>query len=163
MKGLKNKKGFTLIELLAVIVVLAIVTVIASSSILPYMANAGKDAFVSEANIAIDGASNAMSLISLGNVSTSNYTTGTDTDGNTTYCFTLQNLKDLSLWDKDDENYAGKVVVTVPKAGGYSYTYTVTMHNKDYYVAESGTIAADDVEDYKTHTDYQSTTAFVCS
>jgi len=161
MKGLKNKKGFTLIELLAVIVVLAIVTVIASSSILPYMANAGKDAFVSEANIAIDGASNAMSLISLGNVSTSNYKTGTDTDGNTTYCFTLQNLKDLSLWDKDDENYAGNVVVTVPKAGGYSYTYTVTMHNKDYYVTGSGTIASDDVADYDAEGTHK-TASFGC-
>lgn len=147
MKGLKNKKGFTLIELLAVIVVLAIVTVIASSSILPYMSNAGKDAFVSEANIAIDGASNAMSLISLGNVSTDNYKSTSNADGTTTYCFTLDNLKSLSLWDKDDSNYAGKVEVTVP-ASGYSYTYTVTMHNKDYYVNGSGTITNDALVDY---------------
>jgi hypothetical protein len=93
------------------------------------MANAGKDAFVTEANIAIDGASNAMSLISLGSVNSSNYKKGTDAAGNTTYCFTLDNLKNISLWDKDDTNYAGKVVVTVPKAGGYSYTYTVTCED----------------------------------
>ena len=105
-----------------------------------------KETFINEANIAIDGASNAMSLISLGSVSNSNYTTGTDASGNTTYCFTLQNLKDLSLWDKDDANYAGKVVVTVPASGGYSYE--LTMHNKDYYVTGSGTIASNAVVDY---------------
>ena len=160
MKGLKNKKGFTLIELLAVIVVLAIVTVIASSSILPYMANAGKDAFTTEANTAIDGASNAMSLISLGNAG-NNYTLKSNDDGSKTYCFTLDNLKALSLWDKDDSNYGGQVVVSVP-ASGYAYTYTVTMHNKDYYVTGSGTIANDTVVDYDsagTHKDIK----FDCS
>ena len=155
MKGLKNKEGFTLIELLAVIVVLAIVTVIASSSILPYMANAGRDAFVTEANTAIDGASSAMSLISLGSAG-NNYTSKDNADGTKTYCFTLDNLKALSLWDKDDANYAGKVVVTVP-ASGYAYTYEVTMHNKDYYVNGSGTIVADSVEDYGSQT------GFTCS
>ena len=155
MKNLKNKKGFTLIELLAVIVVLAIVTVIASSSILPYMSNAGRDAFASEANIAIDGASNAMNLIQLGSIASTNYKLTENADGTKTYCFTLQNLKDVSLWDKDDSTYAGKVVVTVPESG-YSYTYSVTMHNKDYYVTGTGTIANETVVKYdaeNTHKD----------
>ena len=160
MKGLKNKEGFTLIELLAVIVVLAIVTVIASSSILPYMANAGKDAFVSEANIAIDGASNAMSLISLGSVTKTGTSKTVDGVEGTEYCFTLDDLKSYSLWDKDDDNYDGKVVVFAPK-NNYSYTYTVTMHNKDYYVTGSGTIASDAVVDYDAEGDHK-TVSFGC-
>ena len=148
MKTFKDKKGFTLIELLAVIVVLAIVTVIATQSILPYMANAGRDAFVTEANLAIDGASDAMSLISIGSVTSDNYSKGTDASGNTTYCFTLADLNAIGAWSKDDSDYAGKVVVTVPTSGG-GYTYAVTMHSKDYYVAStSGTIKNEEAVEY---------------
>ena len=131
---MKNKKGFTLIELLAVIVVLAIVTVIATQSVLPFMSNAGRDAFASEANVAIDGASDAMSLISLGSISSSNYTIE---DGGK-YCFTIKNLKDLGLFQKDDANYQGTVTVTV---SGNTYTYATSMRNDKYYVSTtSGTI-----------------------
>jgi len=159
MKTFKDKKGFTLIELLAVIVVLAIVTVIATQSILPYMANAGRDAFVTEANLAIDGASDAMSLISIGSISSDNYekktvvddkgtTETTDDVTNTVYCFTLENLNTIGAWSKDDDDYAGRVVVTVP-ASGNGYTYAVTMHSADYFVeSTSGTIKNDEAVEY---------------
>ena len=138
METLKNNKGFTLIELLAVIVVLAIVTVIATQSVLPFMANAGRDAFASEANVAIDGASDAMSLISLGSISSSNYTREADVDGKEVYCFTIANLKDLGLFQKDDDSYEGTVTVTV---SGNSYTYATSMKNDKYFVnTTSGTI-----------------------
>lgn len=160
MKGLKNKKGFTLIELLAVIVVLAIVTVIASSSILPYMANAGRDAFVTEANTAIDGASSAMSLISLGSAG-NNYTSKDNADGTKTYCFTLDNLKALSLWDKEDDDYAGAVVVSVP-ASGYAYTYSIEIHSGDYYIdSDDAKIEDTEVKDYDK-TNAPSGIAFNC-
>ena len=136
MKTLRKNDGFTLIELLAVIVVLAIVTVIATQSILPFMANSGRDAFASEANIAIDSASDAMSLMAIGSISDSNYTKEADNK----YCFTLKNLKDIGLWQKDDSNYAGTITVTV---SGNSYTYATEMYNKDYYVeTTSGTTEA---------------------
>ena len=132
-----NNKGFTLIELLAVIVVLAIVTVIATQSVLPFMANAGRDAFASEANLAIDGAEKAMSLIQMGSIADTAYTKVSDT----VYCFTIANLKTLGLFQKDDTSYAGTVTVT---KSGNSYSYATEMHNDKYYVdTESGTIVTD--------------------
>ena len=128
---MKNKKGFTLIELLAVIVVLAIVTVIATQSILPFMSNAGRDAFASEGNIAIDGAEDAMSLIQMGSIADTAYTKVSDTE----YCFTIANLKTLGLFQKDDTSYGG--TVTVIKDGN-SYTYKTEMHNDKYYVKTTG-------------------------
>lgn len=140
---LKEREGFTLIELLAVIVVLAIVTVLATRSILPFMSNAARDAFASEANIAINGASDAMSLKAIGSIDNSDYTEVKDSNGNVTaYCFTLDDLKKLGLWSKDDSNYAGTVTVT---PNGNQYTYSVEMHNKDYYVqTTSGQIKSED-------------------
>lgn len=139
---MKNKKGFTLIELLAVIVVLAIVTVIATQSILPLMSNAGRDAFASEANMALQSAADAVSLVSLGSADSDHYTEIVDNSNNVTgYCFTLQNLKDLGFFDKDlgdasTPDYEGTVVVELGNTN--SYTYKVEMHNEDYYVKTSG-------------------------
>jgi len=141
MKDLKNKKGFTLIELLAVIVVLAIVTVIATQSILPFMANAGRDAFASEANIAIDGASDAMSLMAIGNTDVKAKAVQ---ESATTYCFTLQALKELTFFEKDLDDYEGTITVTV---NGNQYTYAASMHNAEYYVnTTSGTVKAEDYD-----------------
>lgn len=146
-----NNKGFTLIELLAVIVILAIVTVLASQSILPFMQNAGKNSFAIEANGAIDSASNAVSLLSIGSIDMPK-----DNDKNfkrdgDKYCFTLDWLVDKGLYDLDVKSleshtdgkgsYAGKVEVT---KSGNAYTYTIFMHNKEYYVTGSGTIDKDD-------------------
>lgn len=139
MKTFRDNKGFTLIELLAVIVVLAIVTVIATRSVLPYMKDAGRDTFVTEANMTIQGAADAMSLIQLGKAE-GKYVTKSGSNNTTLYCFTLKNLNDLGTWQKDDINYDGKVVVTVP-SNSSGYTYAVTMHNDEWYVtSESGTI-----------------------
>lgn len=144
MKTLKDKKGFTLIELLAVIVVLAIVTVLATRSVLPFLANAGRDAFAIEANEAMGGASDAMSLLTINAIS-SNYTI----ESTNTYCFTLADLKALGLWNKDDNSYAGTVTVT---ASGTAFSYAVEMYNDEYYVkTTSGQIDAED--DVKKVTD----------
>lgn len=134
MKTLKDRNGFTLIELLAVIVVLAIVTVIATQSILPLIANVGRDSFASEANIAIEGASDAMTLITIGSVDSSNYTYD---DTNKTYCFTLENLNNLGFFDKDLDNGGYEGTVTVQPSGS-NYTYSIEMHNDDYYVKTTG-------------------------
>jgi len=139
MNTLRNKKGFTLIELLAVIVVLAIVTVLATRSILPFMSNAARDAFAVEANEAITGAQDAMSLSSIdSSVNPTKITEGEVTK----YCFTLADLNALGLWQKDDDKYAGTVVVT---PNGNAYTYAVEMYNYDFYVkTTSGQIKAED-------------------
>ncbi len=159
MKTFRDNKGFTLIELLAVIVVLAIVTVIATRSVLPYMKDAGKDSFVVEANTLKGGATDAMSLMSLGKAG-SNYSTKAGEDGATLYCFTLDNLKALGQWDKQDDNYGGRVVVKVP-ANSNAYEYKVTLHSETYYVdSVTGTVKNTDVKDYKS---VPSTVVFDCT
>ena len=51
---------------------------------------------------------------------------------------TIDNLKDLGLFQKDDDSYEGTVTVTV---SGNSYTYATSMKNDKYYVnTTSGTI-----------------------
>ncbi|MBE6156489.1 MAG: type II secretion system protein [Firmicutes bacterium] len=146
MKVLNEKKGFTLIELLAVIVVLAIVMVLAATTVLPYMANARKQAFATEAETVKKAASQAVSLIGIGSVTDASKYTKT-TNG---YCFTVQNLKDLGLFEKDDANYAGVVEVT---KSGNNYTYLVKMKNSEFYVSQTtaGSInATSDVKDVTT-------------
>lgn len=146
MKTFKNKKGFTLIELLAVIVVLAIVTVLATSTILPYIADVRKQAIADEANEAIEAASRAMSLISIGSI------TNEDLEGDTTkykksddyYCFSLSKLVELGLWEKDEkelavgdpgkrDGYEGYVKVNISE-DSKAYTYEIKMRNTSLYV-----------------------------
>lgn len=150
MKNLKDNRGFTLIELLAVIVILAIVMVLASSSILPFMRNAGRDSFALEANGVIDAASNAISLITVGSISLDGkYGADTTapaakdfnkitTDTATKYCFSLDYLVDKGLFDLKKESLAtngGKYsgIVEAVKNGN-AYTYTVYIKNDEFMV-----------------------------
>jgi len=151
MKGIRNKKGFTLIELLAVIVVLAIVMVLATTTVLPYMANARKDSFALEVNTAKEAASQAVSLIMIGSVK-DKYTTIKNAQGETTgYCISIENLKALGLFDKDDSNYQG--VVNIEKNNGV-FTYKIQMKNADFFVKEmTGEVKSNHVGD-KTDADY---------
>ena len=160
MKNMEGKKGFTLIELLAVIVVLAIVAVLGASIILPALANARKEAFVSESNNFLEAASQGISLIQVGSITNAELTAvGNDykltTSGTTkTYCFTLPGLIKLGLFDKKTDSngivpdYNGKVLVSVTE-GSKMYTYTTTFSNKDFYVASKvGNITSGDVGEY---------------
>lgn len=150
MKKMKDNRGFTLIELLAVIVILAIVMVLASSSILPFMRNAGRDSFALEANGVIDSASNAISLITVGSISLDGkYGADTTapakkdfnkvtTDTATKYCFSLDYLVDKGLFDLKKESlatnggsYSG--IVEAVKNGN-AYTYTVYIKNDEFMV-----------------------------
>jgi len=177
MKGLENKKGFTLVELLAVIVVLAIVMVLATTTVLPYMTKSTNNAFAIEANGAIDAASQAMSLISIGSIPVTENDADfskevtTDAEGNVTgtkYCFSLKKLVDLGLLKKDvDEvnkggNYAGTVVVTETTTSK-AFSYAVEMHNKDLYVKNSsGTVDGEtDVLDYTEEVDLKTSCTVV--
>lgn len=56
----KNKKGFTLVELLAVIVILAVVILIAVTAVIPRMNNAKRKAFVDEALMYYNAATDAI-------------------------------------------------------------------------------------------------------
>lgn len=158
MKRMKDNRGFTLIELLAVIVILAIVMVLASSSILPFMRNAGRDAFALEANGVIDAASNAISLITVGSIDADGSYNGQPVPGNTAddkkkhfnkvttdtatkYCFSLDYLVKFGLFDlkeaslKSDSagkgTYEGMVEAV---KNGNAYTYTVYIKNDEFMV-----------------------------
>ena len=137
---MKNKKGFTLIELLAVIVILAIVTLIGATTVLPYIRNTREQAFIVEINEAINSAEKAMNLISLGKIDRATYQLETAQKPNEIYwCFSLEDLVTLGLWTKDSgavsgdtKTYDGWVRVREDENG--IYFYTVGMKNGEYYV-----------------------------
>ena len=146
MKIIGEKKGFTLIELLAVIVVLAIVAIVGYSTILPLLGNTRRNAFLSEANYAVDAASRAVSVLQLGSMSASDLGTNSrgaaNANGEYKYCFTVKALADAGLYNKEeakatDAAFKGRILV-VPS--GNTFTYTVTMTNGTYQISS---IAAD--------------------
>ena len=162
MKNKGNKKGFTLIELLAVIVVLAIVAVLGAGLVLPALANARKNAFIVEANNAIDAASRAVSYYQIGTLTSAQidaagadgikakYTYLGNAMAKETFCFTLDSLVDLGVFDKKDltkSGYSGTIVVTVPKDSNKAYTYTTSMQNNDFYISNAdGSIQESEVK-----------------
>lgn len=117
---LKNKRGFTLVELLAVIVVLAVVMVLATTTILPYMSTAREDAFRIEATYIVQAGENALNVLNLGQINV-------DGDENScvkgkTYCFTVKALVDKGLYDADNDNYVGKLIIGADDPKNVSYT-----------------------------------------
>lgn len=147
IKTFKEKNGFTLIELLAVIVVLAIVMVMASTTILPYLSRSRYNAFAIEVNATRDAASKAMTLVTIGSITSTDLgTTGADynytqaEDGTTKYCFSLKKLIELGIIENKDidndlgaDKYEGRVIVE-NKKDSRAYTYTVSMHSSDLAV-----------------------------
>ena len=94
----------------------------------------GESDFVTDANNAIDAASQAVNLITNG--SNSNYYT---MEGANTYCFTLQNLEDAG-YIKGYDDYEGTITVT--KVGN-NYSYRIEMHNDEYYVRTKDVVYED--------------------
>ena len=151
MKNKGNKKGFTLIELLAVIVVLAIVAVLGAGLVLPALSSARKNAFIVEANNAIDAASRAVSYYQIGTLTATEITSA---GGKYTYsatsddefCFTLQSLVTLGVFDKKDlTGYSGTIKVKIPKSNNKAFTYTTSMKNSDFAI-HSATGSVEDNE-----------------
>ncbi len=172
LNNMKGKKGFTLIELLAVIVVLAIVSVLGASLILPAIANARKNAFVIEANNVLDAAAKGASLFQVGQISPTELTEagakhylGADNAGSgykEGFCFTILSLVKLNLFDKKDltsDGYKGKVVIQIPDSTIKSYLYKTTMYTDRFMITNvSGTVKNSDV----TELDKASTTSVTC-
>lgn len=108
---MKNKNGFTLIELLAVIVVLAIVTVIATQSVLPLMKNASRDAFAIEATSVIKSAKDALSMYNLGKEKLDNNNKSCSNDE--FICFSVEKLIDMGLYEGSKDVFSGKVLIDI--------------------------------------------------
>ena len=116
---MKNNKGFTLIELLAVIVVLAIVTVIATQSILPYMANARPDAFAIEASNVVKSAQDAYNFYNINEVKLKNNESSCKVTNK--ICFTVEELINLGLYDGDKDTFKGKVIIDITDSKNPEY------------------------------------------
>ena len=111
-----NKKGFTLIELLAVIIVLAVVTLLAVQAVLPQVEKARRNVFVVEVNHAIDAAKQWYSEKKLIN------------DENNK-CIKIGDLiRDGYFEVSDSSNYAGYVVIE-KDANGVVTGYSIEMSN----------------------------------
>lgn len=126
---IKNKNGFTLVELLAVIVILAVIILIASSNVGGIMNDARKNALAIEGNRLIDAAKNAYQM----DILNGNVTTGSK-------CYNLQTLYDEGLFSKGSKDkYTGSVLVS-PDSSGKIITYTFWISNGSYrVVGETGT------------------------
>lgn len=126
MKNIKkNKKGFTLVELLAVIVVLSIIILIASSGIGSAMQKARKSALAIEGNELINAAKSAYQLDILENKVKSG-----------SACYSLETLFQDGYYskggDEKDGGYTGSVLVT---SNGTKVSYKFWIGNGSFVFA----------------------------
>lgn len=126
MKGL-NKKGFTLIELLAVIIVLAVVTLLAVQSVLPQVEKARKNAFITEVNNTIEAGKQWYADMLLTNPSK------VSADK---VCVQLAVLK-KGYYEAPSDNYKGYVEIVKSSTG--SVTYNIKLTNGAYQTATNKT------------------------
>ena len=124
-----NKKGFTLIELLAVIVVLAIVSVIATTLVVRYMSNAKMDTFAVEASNVIASAKNAVSMNELNKLEIENNDNSCKI-GNR-MCFTIDTLIELGIFKGNKEVYDGKVNIDI--SDKQNLKYKLFLEKKDEF------------------------------
>lgn len=141
----KNNKGFTLIELLAVIVVLAIIILFASSNIFGMVEKFRANALAQEGNTLIqDAARPAYQMAVMEKTITSG-----------SACFSLEYLSKEAGYSKNSSNnYTGSVLISLD-ASGKVPTYTVWISNGSSVIsnkqlgttgsdAEAGTTASND-------------------
>ncbi len=131
MKSLVNKKGFTLIELLAVIVVLAIIMMIATTQVIPLITDSRMGGFASTANTVLS----TVETVVLSD----------EIKGNTSKtCYTVKELIEDDYLDKitgadtaKTSGYAGYVVVDKSAAstgGEYVYKLYLADYTNKYFL-----------------------------
>lgn len=105
-----KKNGFTLIELLAVIVVLAIVAVLGTTTVLPLLSDARESAFRTEASDVITAFDAAKILGDAGKREYGN-PTGSSCQKGKIVCITVSTLINWGTYDGDSDTYKGKVII----------------------------------------------------
>lgn len=126
-----NTKGFTLVELLAVIVVLAVIMLMASSNIGGVLTKVRKNALASEGNAAVNGAKEAYQMAIL---------EGKVTTGQA--CFSIEYLYNNGYFEKGKttgegaDGYTGSVLVS-PDENGVKYTYKFWISNGSYVISNA--------------------------
>jgi type IV pilus assembly protein PilA len=124
----KDTKGFTLIELLAVIVILAIIILVATSNVGGMTQTARKNVLALEGNTLVDSAKEAYQIAVLN---------GEITTGDA--CFSLQYLYQEGYYSKDSTSgYQGSVLVTAESDKLFSYKFWISDKNYVLSDAESG-------------------------
>ena len=121
MKKVKKskKKGFTLMELLAVIVVLAVIMLIASTAVIPTIQKANQRALGTEGLALIDAAKTAYQMEQM--------KTGGSVTAARNACFDMQWLKDQGYYTKGTaEGYAGSVYISSPSSTTPTYTFWIS-------------------------------------
>ena len=108
----KNKKGFTLIELLAVIVILAILMLVASTNIFNILDNARRGSFRTEFLTLLQSAQTTASMELMN---------GTLSQTSPTKCYVIGESP-LSENFSNNGNYTGSVLVTLNADGSLSAT-----------------------------------------
>lgn len=141
MKSLKNKKGFTLIELLAVIVVLAVIMMIATTSVVPLITDSRLGGFASTANTVLSTVETVVLAdeIKGGNAtSTKCYDVVDLINDNYLDKITVPNTGCTADGDGCTSGYAGYVVVDKSAAstgGEYVYTIYLVDYANNYYLS----------------------------
>ena len=129
---LLKKKGFTLIELLAVIVILAVIMLVATTSVQGVMLDARKGSFRNEFLSLLESANIQASLDQMNGLNGMNRANGKT-------CYTLSKIAQFSKKD----TYKGSVLVT--KAEGKT-TFKAWMSNGEFVIADKdGTVQNSDV------------------
>ena len=120
----KNNKGFTLIELLAVIVILAILMLVASTNVFNILDNARRGSFRTEFLSLLEAAKTTASM---------DLMDGDLSQTNKTICYKLNDPdSELSRNYSNNNNYKGSVEVTLEADG--SLTTTGWLAGDYYYV-----------------------------
>ena len=121
-----NKKGFTLVELLAVIVILAILMLVASTNIFNILDNARRGSFRTEFLTLLESAETTASM---------DLMNGTLSQTNNTKCYVIDQSP-LKENFSNNGNYTGSVLVTLETDGSLT---TKGWMRSNYYTVTSKT------------------------
>lgn len=140
-KIFERKEGFTLIELLAVIVILAVIMLVASTSVSGVMKNAKQGTFRNEFLSFLES---AQLRANLDQMNGDHFKANSDT-----VCYNMEAVSQFSK--SKGAGYTGSVLV---KKENGAFTFTGWMSNGEFTIInKNGNLKTTDVNDFSTSTD----------